>query len=83
MYAFPRCTDLIDAVTPEGTRIDSDQALTGYLLESAGVAVVPGSAHGMSGHVRITFAVSEADLEEGLTRIGNAVGQLEGTWHTT
>ena len=43
--------------------------LASLLLDEARVAVVPGEAFGSSGYVRMTFAVSDADIEEGLQRI--------------
>ncbi len=41
------------------------------LLEDAGVATVPGTAFGtgVDDHLRISYAVSEAELDEGLTRL--------------
>ena len=43
--------------------------LASLLLDEARVAVVPGEAFGSPGYVRMTFAVSDADIEEGLQRI--------------
>lgn len=47
-------------------------ALTRRLLE-AGVAVLPGSACGQEGFLRISFSASEADIREGFARIGKAL----------
>lgn len=44
-------------------------AFAEHLLESAGVAVVPGAAFGADEHVRMSFACSIEDLQEGLERI--------------
>jgi aspartate aminotransferase len=57
--------DIIDAPT--------DIAFSEYLLESADVAVVPGSAFGAEGYIRLSFATSQANLEKALARITAAL----------
>jgi len=52
---------------------DSSEAFAARLLDEAGVAVVAGEAFGMPGHIRISFAVAEDDLKEGLERIAGAL----------
>ena len=48
------------------------------LLSEAGVGVIPGEGFGAPGHVRLSYAVSEADIEEGMTRLRRfLVKQLE------
>ncbi len=49
--------------------VDSDIAFSEYLLEQAGVAVVPGSAFGSEGYIRLSFATSMNNLETALERI--------------
>jgi aspartate aminotransferase len=49
----------------------NDIALSEYLLESAGVAVVPGSAFGCDGYIRLSFATSMENLKQALSRIKN------------
>jgi len=44
-----------------------------HLLENAGVAVVPGEAFGMGGHIRISYAVPEKELIAGFERIANVL----------
>ena len=51
----------------------SDLSFTEYLIESQGVAVVPGSAFGLSGYFRISFATSMENLAESMKRIKQAV----------
>ncbi|MEJ2024955.1 MAG: aminotransferase class I/II-fold pyridoxal phosphate-dependent enzyme, partial [Deltaproteobacteria bacterium] len=51
----------------------SARVLADHLLTEAGVAVVPGEAFGMPEHVRISFAVSEEHLTDGLERITEAL----------
>jgi aspartate aminotransferase len=50
--------------------------MSSYLLEQGEVASVPGSAFGLDGHVRISFAASEQSLKEACRRIGAAVASL-------
>ncbi len=49
----------------------SDVAFSEYLLEKAGVAVVPGSAFGSEGYIRLSFATSVENLQEAIRRMGN------------
>ncbi len=52
------------------------QALAQYLLEKALVAVVPGQAFGMEGHLRISFCASEDSIVQGVRRIKRALENL-------
>jgi aspartate/methionine/tyrosine aminotransferase len=56
----------------------SSQEIADYLLEEAGVAVVPGSAFGSlgEGYIRIAYSTSYDDLEEGLSRMKAALAKL-------
>ena len=51
----------------------TDLAFSAYLLEKALVALVPGSAFGTEGYVRISFATSMANLEKAMTRMHAAI----------
>lgn len=62
-YVFPRVTGVLNTL-----KMDSDTDLCAVLLQ-AGVAVVPGSAFGAPGHLRLSFAASEADLATACDRI--------------
>ena len=64
-YAFPDCRELIGSL--DG--IQSDVALSEYLLNEAEVAVVPGSAFGGNGYIRLSFATSMDNIEEALRRL--------------
>ena len=64
-YAFPDCRELIDSLD----EIQSDVALAEYLLNEAEVAVVPGSAFGGNGYIRLSFATSMDNIEEALRRL--------------
>ncbi len=67
---------MIGKVTPRGKSIEADSDFTDYLLEDAHVAVVPGSAFGLSPYFRISYATSEAELAEALKRIADACARL-------
>ena len=70
-YAFPSFQQVIDS----DERFANDIDLAEFLLNEAGVALVPGSAFGAPGNMRLSFATSLDILEDALTRIQNA---LEG-----
>jgi aspartate aminotransferase len=75
-YAFPSVAGLVGKRTPEGARLESDVDVTGYLLDAARVAVVPGTAFGAPGYVRLSYAASQAQIRDGITRIAGAVARL-------
>lgn len=68
-YLFPNVAGLMGTTTPAGNKINNSLELSAYLLEAVGVALVPGSAFGMDPYVRISFATSMNDLEQGMKRI--------------
>ncbi|MFT4912310.1 MAG: aspartate aminotransferase [Brevundimonas sp.] len=68
-YVYPSIDGLIGKTTEGGVVIDSDETFTTELLNGEGVAVVQGSAFGLSPYFRISYATSEAVLEEGCRRI--------------
>ncbi len=68
-YVFPNVDKLIARL--EG--IDNDLDFAEFLIEKAGVALVPGSAFGCPGHIRISIATSMENLTNALTRIKQAV----------
>jgi aspartate aminotransferase len=68
-YLFPDCTATFGKVTPEGLRIESDADFCRALLDSQGVALVPGRAFGVPGHFRLSYAYSRAELTKACTRI--------------
>ena len=73
-YAFPDMRVAIESLTKRGViKAANDLALSEYLLEKAGVAVVPGSAFGAEGYVRISFATSMESLKKALQRIHQAI----------
>jgi aspartate aminotransferase len=76
-YVFPGCAGLIGKRMPNGRRIENDQDLAMYLLDSAEVAVVQGSAYSMSPYFRISFAAAIELLEEACHRIHRACAELK------
>lgn len=73
-YAFPDVSCAIhrlhkDGILPNAT----DLSMSEYLLETAGVAVVPGSAFGLEGYIRLSFATSMSQLEQALARLTTAI----------
>ena len=75
-YVFVDCTALLDEVTPAGEVLKSDMDVAMYLMEEAGVAVVPGSGFLANGFIRISYAASEADLSTACSAIRTAVDKL-------
>jgi len=75
-YTFSGCAGMLGKTTPKGKIIEADQDFTDHLLEDAHVAVVPGSAFGLSPFFRISYATSEAALVEALDRIERACAAL-------
>ncbi|MDD5058242.1 MAG: pyridoxal phosphate-dependent aminotransferase [Sideroxydans sp.] len=73
-YAFPDARGAIAALHKKGAiKEANDLAFSEYLLVEAGVAVVPGSAFGSEGYMRLSFATSMNNLEKALERIAKAL----------
>lgn len=66
-YAFPDCARLIDNLDGVG----DDKQLGDWLLEELGLAMVPGSAFGAPGHMRLSFATDTDTLAKALDRLQN------------
>ncbi len=64
-YCFPDFNAILDRMD----EIDNDVDLAEYILEKAGVALVPGSAFGLDGHMRISIATSMENLVNAIDRI--------------
>ena len=72
-YAFPDVRPVIANLHQRGLIKDAtDVALSEYLLERVGVAVVPGSAFGSEGYVRLSFATSMDNLRQAIARMSTA-----------
>lgn len=69
-YTFPNISEAMQLLN-----IDNDVDFCGHLLEEAGVAVVPGSAFGLSGYMRISYATDMQTLNNALDRIEKLLGR--------
>ena len=70
-YSFPNMQAAIDRL--DG--INNDVELAEYLLNEAGVALVPGSAFGAEGYMRLSFATSLENLQQAIGRIADRLGK--------
>jgi len=68
-YLFPD----VRGVLEQREELADDVALAAWLLDHAGVATVPGTAFGMPGHLRLSFATSESVFADACRRIGAAL----------
>lgn len=64
-YCFPN----VEGMTKKMANVSNDIELAEYLLNNLGMAVVPGSAFGLGGHIRFSFATGMDILEEAITRL--------------
>ncbi|MCO6179638.1 pyridoxal phosphate-dependent aminotransferase [Ciceribacter sp. RN22] len=67
-YAFPNIEGAMAACG-----FSSDAEFCAWLLDEAGIAIVPGRAFGLPGHARLSFAYSDKELDAGLARISATV----------
>ena len=75
-YVYPNCGGVIGRKTSDGTNIADSETFASYLLDSVGVAVVFGSAFGLDPYFRISYATSDAVLEDACGRIQRACAAL-------
>jgi aspartate aminotransferase len=68
-YVYPSCEGLLGKEAPSGKTISNDEDFAVELLESEGVSVVFGAAFGLSPFFRISYATSNAALEDACSRI--------------
>ncbi|MGH7018609.1 MAG: aminotransferase class I/II-fold pyridoxal phosphate-dependent enzyme, partial [Brevundimonas sp.] len=76
-YVYPSIEGVIGKTTGSGVVITDDEVFTAELLDQEGVAVVQGAAFGLSPYFRISYATSEAVLEEGCRRIQKFCASLK------
>ena len=69
-YAFPNISSYF------GSEVRDSVEFSTWLLRQSGVAVVPGSAFGMEGHVRISFATSMENLVTGMDLMEDALARM-------
>ena len=68
-YVFPSCKRLLGKTSAGGKTLNTDEDFVMALLEETGVALVHGAAFGLPGHFRLSYAASNAELEEAVVRI--------------
>ncbi len=61
----------------QGKKITNSAEFIDFLLDEANVAAVPGAAFGSDDHIRLSYATSMKNIEEGIKRIKNAVSKLD------
>jgi len=69
-YLFPSVRSALERVAG----VNNDVELSEYLIEHAGVALVPGAAFGLAGHVRLSIATSMDNLRNALDRLERVLG---------
>ena len=69
-YSFPNLHHILE----QRKDLHNDVELAEWLLQDAGVALVPGSAFGAPGYMRLSFATSMGNLEDALNRLHKALG---------
>ncbi|MEL7255200.1 MAG: pyridoxal phosphate-dependent aminotransferase [Pseudomonadota bacterium] len=75
-YVYPFISGLIGKTTAKGTVIENDEVFATALLEEQGVAVVFGAAFGLSPAFRVSYATSDAALQEACARISSFCAAL-------
>jgi aspartate aminotransferase len=75
-YVYPSCEGAIGKTTAKGVKIGTDEDFALALLDEEGVAVVHGAAFAMSPYFRVSYAASNAELEDACGRIQRFCGNL-------
>jgi len=71
-YAFPKVSDILKrGIEYQGKKIENSLDLADFILKEAEVALIPGSAFEAEGYLRLSYATSREDIQEGLNRIEN------------
>jgi aspartate/methionine/tyrosine aminotransferase len=73
-YVYPSVKGLLGRPL-RGKVASSSTELAANILDEVEVAVVPGEAFGTPGYVRLSYALGDADLEEGISRIAKLVAE--------
>ncbi|NDB81475.1 MAG: pyridoxal phosphate-dependent aminotransferase [Alphaproteobacteria bacterium] len=76
-YIFPCVKSLFNSSTPSGIIVNNSYDFAIYLLEEMGVAVVPGSAFGAEGYIRISTSMNRNMLRQGCLRIKEGCSKLK------
>jgi aspartate aminotransferase len=76
-YVYPSCAGLIGRKRADGRTLNSDLDVALYFLEEAGVAVLDGTAYGLSPYLRLSIATSLEALEDACARMKRASDALQ------
>jgi aspartate aminotransferase len=76
-YAFASCEGALGRRTPKGATIETSDDFIAYLLDAVNVAALPGTAYGVDGYFRISFATSIEQLDEACSRMLRACMDLK------
>ena len=74
-YVFPYVSNIYGR-SYKGKKITNSPELIDYLFNEASVAAVPGAAFGSDNHIRLSYATSLENIEEGIKRIKNGISKL-------
>jgi aspartate aminotransferase len=72
-YVFP---DFSERIRDARNGVMDSASLCDYLIDEAKIVCVPGSAFGMEGHLRLSYAISDRDIDEGMDRLEKALRGL-------
>jgi aspartate aminotransferase len=75
-YLYVGCAAILGKVAEDGTTLLTDEDVTTYLLDAAKVAVVQGSAYGLSPYFRVSFATDDDTLREAIEAVRDALARL-------
>ena len=75
-YAFPSVKGLLGR-TIAGRRVQSSSELCDVVIDEAKVAIVPGEAFGAPGYLRMSYALGDAELEDGVTRLAKLLATAQ------
>ena len=75
-YVFPDISTYLGSLSPTGTTIESSTDLCLYLLNEAGLALVPGDAFGEPNGLRMSYAAAMEDLLEAINRFKHGLAEL-------
>lgn len=75
-YVYPSVKELIGK-TLRGKTIGNSAELAGIILDEAEVAVVPGEAFGTPGYLRLSYAIGDADITEGVSRMQRLLSEVQ------
>ena len=75
-YSFWDISDAIGKKTPAGAEIKGSEDLAKYLFEDHGVVVAPGSGFEQDNHLRLSFAIPDQEIIDGMAVIRKALSEL-------